>query len=1167
MKPGNKAVGHPVNVATGEVFLSVTDVQVPGRKSLNWERRYSTGVVQNTPGVLGPGWTIRYFSTLNVTEEGVDLMTPEGDLEHFDDPHNLISRGEKIIHMGTFQELEKRGDEYFLTQWDVDTGALERFCYGMLPGSDSVFRLIRIENVSGQAIDIEWDALGQLHSVRQRIEGRSLSFTYLPNGLLDTVFLNGSKGENRLVAKYEYDEFSRLIQVTDSLGRLQEYAYDENSRLTQETLKDGGVFTFQYDPQGRCIHTSGLDNFDAKTFRYMDSSGFTQVTDSREYTSYFQWLPSGQIVVEIDALGARKETEYDEEGRIIKLTNPNGGVTTYGYDEKGNRNKITDPSGAVTKTSYNDLHQPVEFVNPGEQQWIRSYDEFGNWISSTDPEGYQWRFARDRNGQLVAITNPSGVQRKILYDAQGNRTGSTDWMGRQTEFQFDSFGHLISQTDVDGKTTTLTRDQLDRITAIQTRGSSEVRYEYDEGDNLTAIIDQAGRARRFRYGTCDRLIEETDAQGQSVRYVWGTEPKHLEKIINENGEIYLFEYDAVGRVKKRVNFDGRIIEHEYDPAGKLIAEYRNSDLAISFEYDASGRMVKKRTAEEEALFKYDVYGRLVFAANEAIEIEVERDYRGRAITERQGEHILNFQYDPLDQLLSFESSLGHRASYTYDANGDLCSIRTGDGDQLKFNVDELGRETKRQLPGGLELWQQYNEHGRLTMQNLGQSVEFKLDRSADPRFTSPSMVKREYEYDITGALTSLSDKHWDTQKYEYDPNHRLTIVQTRNSAESFSYDPAGNLLSATRTGQPTQQLSYGPGNRLESKGDFRFEYDELGRQIKKTQVREGEASLEWFFEWNASDQLTSVITPQGERWAYTYDPFGRRIRKSGPDMNIEFVWDGFDVIHEKQDENIRTWIHDEHSFKLLAQIENGQFHAVITDHLGTPRELVDRSGRIAWRSNHWAWGERKKSGNAWTVDCPWNFPGQYTDEESGLYHNCLRYYDPSQARYISPDPFELLGGLNEFSYCRNPVNWIDPLGLNGCGGDDEEYVYQLKKGGKVVYYGITNDPKRRVGEHATGKQPNTPPKDFDTMEVLTDKLSHNDARNLEAKLIRDRIDSEGVNTDQSVKNQLNEAGLLNINRGRETNTDENRGAPFGKDSHIKDPSDRTTHDNPKNSDT
>lgn len=57
------------------------------------------------------------------------------------------------------------------------------------------------------------------------------------------------------------------------------------------------------------------------------------------------------------------------------------------------------------------------------------------------------------------------------------------------------------------------------------------------------------------------------------------------------------------------------------------------------------------------------------------------------------------------------------------------------------------------------------------------------------------------------------------------------------------------------------------------------------------------------------------------------------------------------------------------------------------------------------------------------------FPGQFADEETGLYYNRYRYYDPDLGRYISVDPAGNLPDANEFRYCLNPISWTDPLGL------------------------------------------------------------------------------------------------------------------------------------------
>ena len=55
--------------------------------------------------------------------------------------------------------------------------------------------------------------------------------------------------------------------------------------------------------------------------------------------------------------------------------------------------------------------------------------------------------------------------------------------------------------------------------------------------------------------------------------------------------------------------------------------------------------------------------------------------------------------------------------------------------------------------------------------------------------------------------------------------------------------------------------------------------------------------------------------------------------------------------------------------------------------------------------------------------------GQYEDEETGLYYNRYRYYDPDVGRYVTQDPVGLEGGVNLYIYAPGPTGWVDPLGL------------------------------------------------------------------------------------------------------------------------------------------
>jgi RHS repeat-associated protein len=105
------------------------------------------------------------------------------------------------------------------------------------------------------------------------------------------------------------------------------------------------------------------------------------------------------------------------------------------------------------------------------------------------------------------------------------------------------------------------------------------------------------------------------------------------------------------------------------------------------------------------------------------------------------------------------------------------------------------------------------------------------------------------------------------------------------------------------------------------------------------------------------------------------------------------------------------------------------------DHLGTPQELTDHEGRIAWSASYKAWGEARQAiseaGRKAGFRNPIRFQGQYFDDETGLHYNRYRYYDPNSGRFVSHDPIGLLGGYNTHLYASNTTEWTDPLGLSG----------------------------------------------------------------------------------------------------------------------------------------
>ncbi|MEU0443556.1 RHS repeat-associated core domain-containing protein [Streptomyces sp. NPDC006186] len=222
----------------------------------------------------------------------------------------------------------------------------------------------------------------------------------------------------------------------------------------------------------------------------------------------------------------------------------------------------------------------------------------------------------------------------------------------------------------------------------------------------------------------------------------------------------------------------------------------------------------------------------------------------------------------------------------------------------------------------------------------------------------------------------------------------------------------------------------------------------------------------WAYTWNAEDRLTEVIAPDGTQWQYAYDPLGRRISKHrvAEDGSVadrtDFVWDDLCLAEQSTADGwVTSWDYAPDSPRPVAQTRHkptaaaanmsflaqlaaesdpergAQFHAVVTDSLGTPTELVSATGDLVWQRRTSVWGIPLPALDEATspVDCPLRFPGQYADPETGLHYNLHRYYDPETARYISADPLGLVPSPDHHAYVPNPLSWSDHLGLAGKG--------------------------------------------------------------------------------------------------------------------------------------
>jgi RHS repeat-associated protein len=363
----------------------------------------------------------------------------------------------------------------------------------------------------------------------------------------------------------------------------------------------------------------------------------------------------------------------------------------------------------------------------------------------------------------------------------------------------------------------------------------------------------------------------------------------------------------------------------------------------------------------------------------------------------------------------------------------------------KFKRDVLGLELEREMSGGVR--------GRWSRDKLGRPIKHELFGTGGTAHRT-----RNYSWEINDRLKQLSDTSHGTTRYEHDNFGNLAAaINPDGSMDLRMPDAVGNLF---RTNERNDRR-YGPAGQLLEANGVRYEYDAEGNLSKKIEKR----GQTWQYEWNASGMLQRVKRPDGGIVSMTYDALGRRIGKQYGQTINRWAWDGNVPLHEWQEDaafitpptptfgkseqpavmaamlvpDIVTWVFEAESFSPLAKLTaNGNF-GIITDHLGTPLSMYDQKGGTVWSADLNVYGEIRNLRGA-REDCPFRYPGQYEDVETGLYYNRFRYYDAEMGGYLSQDPIGLEGGMAIYNYVNDPQIWTDFLGLKKtpCGPDNKK---------------------------------------------------------------------------------------------------------------------------------
>ncbi|HWT21170.1 MAG TPA: RHS repeat-associated core domain-containing protein [Variovorax sp.] len=958
---------------------------------------------------------------------------------------DIISRqGEGVIaHVGTQPDAQTG---LIKALWELKEGRVVRQLAAYTQDAEGDLVAAQDENGAG------WQYSYSHHLVTRYTDrtGRGMNLQYDGTGA-DAKAVREWSDDGSFALTLEWDKNIRLTYLTDAMGGETWYYYDvlgytyriihpdqreewflrdDAKNITRHIHTDGTTDDYVYDAHGN-LKTHTRADGSSVHYAYDARHRITGILDAEGGAWKRDYDASGNLTEEIDPLGHKTEYAYDNAGRPVRITDAKGGIKTLAYTPDGQLASHTDCSGKTTQWAYDGRGRLARITNALGQATRFRYTEAGETAQAAMP-GHA-----NHPGQLEEIVHPDHTSEHFAHDAEGRLLAHIDALGRRTSYGYTRAGLVAQRTDAAGHTLKYHWDLLGRLRELHNENGSRYDFRYDPVGKLLEETGFDRKATEYRYEPTTGVLAEVIEAGHSTRLEFDPLGRLSERQAGEQAE--RFAYDRNGRLVEATNRDAKL-QWFYDPAGNLVREHQHyldhGHTAVwQHGYDELNQRIAT-VRPDGHITQWLTYGSghvhgLLVDGQDILGFE--RDDLHREIGREQGNGLTQkLHYDPAGRLLEQQISqtrpgaveaIGIRRSYQYDKAGQLTAIGDSRRGNLSYRYDPVGRLLEAHSRLGREIFA-FDPAG-----NIGNPSDVGADAQAAGRMTTRVAVR------LGGDGRSMAGRLMDNLLKDYAGTH-------------YTWDARGNLIERSRNGEKTT------------------------------------------FTWDGYNRMRSAET-FGETTSFSYDALGRRIAKRSSHATTLFGWDGDTLAFESTQstegqQELQAWrgdsvhyIHEPGSFVPLVQIRQAQAVALSQttdvkaliaanggrydieqdplwngqqlqtpeafakeeiafyqcDHLGTPQELTDHEGRIAWSASYKAWGEAKQAiseaGRKAGFRNPIRFQGQYFDDETGLHYNRYRYYDPVSGRFVSKDPIGLAGGINLQQYAPNPLAWTDPLGLAG----------------------------------------------------------------------------------------------------------------------------------------
>ena len=276
---------------------------------------------------------------------------------------------------------------------------------------------------------------GQTQPAGSGCGAAAAAVTYDVNGhIASYTNFNGTK------TTYEYDlsrnlETKRIEAAGTAVARTITTTWHPTYRLPAKIAGPKRITTNNYDNSGNLLSKTEQAT--------MDTSGaqaFSATVAGSARTWKYTYNNVGQMLTAADPLGNTTTYSYDSQGNLATVTNAAGQVTSYSnYDANGRVGRIVDPNGLITDLSYSPR----------------------GWLTSKTVGGETTSYTYDGAGQLIQVRMPDGSAINSTYDDAHRLTGVADSGGNSISYTLDAMGNRIVQ-QVKDPNGTLTR-QITRV--------------------------------------------------------------------------------------------------------------------------------------------------------------------------------------------------------------------------------------------------------------------------------------------------------------------------------------------------------------------------------------------------------------------------------------------------------------------------------------------------------------------------------------------------------------------------------------------------------------------------------------------------------------------------------------------------------------------------------